>query len=111
MPRVLFSADASGPIREAMHTEKVPSAMLGVPARSMRRANARRASNRRATARNRRRDPEASIIEFLARHPGSTAGDLAKRLNLHPRSRRNPSHPARESRRDQAGITWLRLAA
>jgi hypothetical protein len=67
-----------------MHNENVPSATPGVPARSGRRATARRASNRRATARNRRRDPEASIIEFLARHPGSTAGDLAKRLNLHP---------------------------
>jgi hypothetical protein len=58
--------------------------MPHVPARSVRRATARRASNRRATARNRRRDSGATIIGFLARHPGSTAGDLAKRLNLHP---------------------------
>lgn len=54
------------------------------PARSVRRATARRASNRRATARNRQGDTEASIIDFLARHPGSTAGDLARGLNLNP---------------------------
>jgi hypothetical protein len=54
------------------------------PARSVRRATARRASNRRATARSRQRDTEACIIEFLAQHPGSTAGDLAKGLNLNP---------------------------
>jgi hypothetical protein len=58
----------------------------GAPARSVRRATARRASNRRAAARSRQGDTDASIIEFLARHPGSTAGDLAKGLNLHPGS-------------------------
>jgi hypothetical protein len=56
------------------------------PARSVRRATARRASNRRATARSRQGNTEASVIEFLARHPGSTAGDLAKGLNLDPGS-------------------------
>ena len=54
------------------------------PARSVRRATARRASNRRATARDRQGDTEASIIDFLGEHPGSTAGDLAKGLNLNP---------------------------
>ena len=54
------------------------------PARSVRRATARRASNRRATARSRQGDTEASILDFLAQHPGSTAGDLAKGLNLDP---------------------------
>jgi predicted Rossmann fold nucleotide-binding protein DprA/Smf involved in DNA uptake len=38
----------------------------------------------RATAGRRQSDNEASIIEFLARHPGSTAGDLGKGLNLNP---------------------------
>ncbi len=52
------------------------------PARSMRRSTARRASNRRATARTRQGDTKASIIDFLSRHPGSTAGAIAKGLNL-----------------------------
>jgi predicted transcriptional regulator len=56
------------------------------PARSVRRATARRASNRRATARSLHGDTKASIIDFLAEHPGSTAGDLAKALNLNPGS-------------------------
>jgi DNA-binding MarR family transcriptional regulator len=72
MPRVEILAKSS---------ERNPEA---APARSVRRATARRASNRRATARNRQGDTEASIIDFLARHPGSTAGDLAKGLNLNP---------------------------
>ncbi|HEY2656738.1 MAG TPA: MarR family transcriptional regulator [Solirubrobacteraceae bacterium] len=72
MPRVELPAE--GP-------ERNPEA---APARSVRRATARRASNRRATARNRQADTNASIIEFLAQHPGSTAGDLAKGLNLDP---------------------------
>ena len=54
------------------------------PARSVRRATARRASNRRATARSRQADTETSIIDFLVQHPGSTAGDLAKGLNVNP---------------------------
>jgi CRP-like cAMP-binding protein len=56
------------------------------PARSVRRATARRASNRRATARSRQGDTKASIIDFLAQHPGSTAGDVAKGLNLNRES-------------------------
>jgi hypothetical protein len=54
------------------------------PARSVRRATARRASTRRATARSHQGDTDASIIDFLAKHPGSTSGDLAKGLNLDP---------------------------
>jgi DNA-binding MarR family transcriptional regulator len=54
------------------------------PARSVRRATARRASTRRAYTRRRQSDSEASIIGFLANHPRSTIGDLAKSLNLDP---------------------------
>jgi len=54
------------------------------PVRSVRRATARRASNRRATARGRQGDNDASIIDFLAHHPGSTVGDLARGLNFNP---------------------------
>jgi predicted transcriptional regulator len=72
MPRVAVPAEGS---------ERNPEA---APVRSVRRATARRASKRRATARSRQGDTEASIIEFLAQHPGSTAGDLAKGLNLNP---------------------------
>ena len=52
------------------------------PPRSQRRATAVRASKRRATARVRKGDTEASIVGFLAKHPGSTAGEVAKGLNL-----------------------------
>jgi uncharacterized membrane protein len=73
-------ADAEQQVEES-HARDGGSA-AAAPARSLRRATARRASTRRATARSRQSDNEASIIEFLARHPGSTAGDLAKGLNL-----------------------------
>jgi len=53
-----------------------------VSARSARRATARRASTRRGTARTRQADTKKSIIGFLAKHPGSTAGQVAKGLNL-----------------------------
>jgi hypothetical protein len=52
------------------------------PPRSQRRATARRASKRRATARVLKGDTKATIVEFLAKHPGSTAGEVAKGLNL-----------------------------
>jgi predicted HTH transcriptional regulator len=55
------------------------------PARSVRRATARRGRSRRATARS-QGDTTARIIAFLTRHPQSTAGDLAKSLNLDPES-------------------------
>ena len=54
------------------------------PIRSVRRATARRASNRRATARERHRDIKAGIVDFLAHHPASTAGDIAKGVNIDP---------------------------
>lgn len=53
-----------------------------VPARSLRRATARRASRRRAVARSRQLDTKASIIAFISEHPGSTAGEVAKGLDL-----------------------------
>ena len=71
--------------QQAIHAHDGASA-AAAPARSVRRATARRASNRRAVARSRQGDSEASIIDFLAQHPGSTAGDLAKGLNLDPGS-------------------------
>jgi DNA-binding transcriptional ArsR family regulator len=55
---------------------------LGVPARSLRRATARRASKRRAQTRTLKADTRTSILEFLAKHPGSTAGEVAKGLDL-----------------------------
>jgi predicted Rossmann fold nucleotide-binding protein DprA/Smf involved in DNA uptake len=63
----------------ARHGGEAPTA---TPARSRRRSTARRASNRRETARSRQSDSAARIVDYLAKHPGSTAGDLAKGLNL-----------------------------
>jgi hypothetical protein len=78
-------ADAE-PQEQAIHAHDGASA-AAAPARSVRRATARRASNRRATARSRHGASEASIIiDFLAKHPGTTAGDVAKGLNLDPGS-------------------------
>jgi CRP-like cAMP-binding protein len=54
----------------------------GAPTRSVRRGTARRASARRATARTRQVDIKPRIVEFLSQHPGSTAGDVAKGLDL-----------------------------
>ena len=71
------------PPEQAVHVHDGGSAAVA-PARSVRRATARRASNRRATARGRQDDSETRIIAFLVQHPGSTAGDLAKGLNLNP---------------------------
>lgn len=60
------------------HHDGAPSAAP----RSGRRATARRASTRRATARTRQVDTKTSIVEFLGKHPGSTAGQVAKGLSL-----------------------------
>jgi hypothetical protein len=65
----------------AQVSELIP---VAAPVRSVRRATARRASARRAFARSRQGNSEASIIAFLATHPRSTIGDLARALNLHP---------------------------
>jgi predicted transcriptional regulator len=57
-------------------------AIADVPPRSLRRATAKRASKRRAEARALQADTSVSILEFLARHPGSTAGEVSKGLDL-----------------------------
>lgn len=57
-----------------------------VPKRSARRQTARRASSRRATARTVRRDLAADVIEYVTKHPGSTAGDVAKGINANRNS-------------------------
>src|ERR1700730_3533399 len=54
----------------AEHEDEVGQA----PARSARRAPARRAGRGRAGGRTRQLDTKAIILEFLAKHPGSTAG-------------------------------------
>ena len=69
------------PSAVAQVSERIPAA---APVRSVRRATARRASTRRAFARSRQSDSEASIMGFLATHPRSTIGDLARALNLDP---------------------------
>ena len=53
----------------------------GVPPRSARRATARPASSRRASARLHKNDIEERVSEYLNEHPLSTTGDLAKGLN------------------------------
>jgi predicted transcriptional regulator len=52
------------------------------PTRAVRRQAARRASGRRAVARERKGDTKARIIEFLGKHPGSTAGEVARGLDM-----------------------------
>lgn len=81
MPRVEVLTDASQLKKPPTHDDGPAGA---APARSVRRATARRASTRRARARSRRDDDALRIIDFLALHPGSTVGDLAKGLNLNP---------------------------
>ena len=62
--------------------ERATNALPSVPSRSNRRATARRASNRRKTARSRQGDTATRIVDYLGKHPNSTAGDLAKGLDL-----------------------------
>jgi predicted transcriptional regulator len=57
-------------------------ALPSVPSRSNRRSTARRASSRRRSARSSQGDTASRIVDYLAKHPNSTAGDLAKGLNL-----------------------------
>ena len=62
--------------------ETVSAVTSSVPSRSRRRSTARRASTRRKAARSHQSDTAQRIVEYLGKHPGSTAGDLAKGLNL-----------------------------
>lgn len=66
------------PAQDAEHRPAAPAV------RSVRRATARRASARRASARRRQTNGEAAIVGFLAHHPNSTIGHLARSLNLDP---------------------------
>ena len=52
------------------------------PARSKRRATAKRASRRRHAARDLRPDVKTLIVAFVEKNPQSTAGDVAKGLDL-----------------------------
>jgi hypothetical protein len=80
MSRVQVPATESPVAGDAEFVEHAPPP----PARSVRRATSRRASRRRKEARARQGDVRSSVIDFLARHPGSTVGDLSKGLNLNP---------------------------
>src|SRR5262249_42700552 len=62
--------------------ERATNALPSVPSRSNRRATARRARNPRKTARTRQGDTATRIVDYLGKHPNSTAGDLAKGLDL-----------------------------
>ena len=64
------------------HDGDVAPAASGAPARSVRRGTARRASTRRATARTRQVDIKARIVDFLSKHPGSTAAPVAASAEL-----------------------------
>jgi hypothetical protein len=102
MPRVDILAEGSARDPEVVFIESLPSEIpadehnadqgaertggAAAPARSVRRATARRASSRRATARSRQPDSETRIMDYLDQHPGSTAGGIAKGLNLDPAS-------------------------
>jgi hypothetical protein len=55
--------------------------------RATRRSTARRASSRRSAARSRSGgDTRGKVIGYLSEHPGSTAGDVAKALDMNRNS-------------------------
>ena len=62
--------------------EAIPGGGATPPARSLRRATARRASRRRHEARALQVDTRALVVDWVASHPGSTAGEIAKGLDL-----------------------------
>jgi predicted transcriptional regulator len=81
--RARGALDDAEPHKQASHADNGGWG-AAAPARSVRRATARRASTRRSTARSRQDDSETRIADFLAQHPGNTAGGIAKGLNLDP---------------------------
>ena len=68
--------------RGRLSGDSVPAAT----SRAGRRQTARRASTRRSTARSRQGDTKAQVIEYLRKHDGATAGDVAKGLNMNRNS-------------------------
>jgi len=68
------------------HLAEQETAPVKPSPRSNRRATAKRASARRAAARTVKRDIATEVAEFLKEHPHSTAGDVAKGLNLNRNS-------------------------
>jgi GGDEF domain-containing protein len=83
--QLLTRVNADLTARRRTHAHNDDSA-AAAPARSVRRATARRASNRRATARSRQVEITPRMIDFLAQHPGSTAGEVGRALSLKPAS-------------------------
>ena len=79
----------------------------GVQPRSTRRATARRASNRRAIARERKRDVEGRVIDYLKDHPSGTAGEIAKAVDAdRGRVAAELARFARRSDTDTDSDTW-----
>ena len=65
----------------ALSPDSTPVTPPVVPQRSTRRATARRASDRRATARQHKDDIDGRIVGYVKEHPQGTTGDMAKGLN------------------------------
>lgn len=68
--------------RIAVIEAAVDAAAAADTTRAARRASARRASKRRHVARSLKPDTKALVVAYLGKHPGSTAGDVAKGLDL-----------------------------
>lgn len=70
--------------RSIVNGGSLPCSLLTRPVvvqRSTRRATARLASSRRATARQHKDDVDGRIVDYVREHPQSTTGDMAKGLN------------------------------
>jgi cell division septum initiation protein DivIVA len=79
-------------VQEAEDLQRALDALQGAPARpernGRRRATPTRSRNGSTAARKprQRRDMRTAVIEYIRAHPGSTAGDVAKALNLNRNS-------------------------